>query len=240
MLRPETTPPQTQTHSRQLQRETDGARKRIVTPRRAILAAVIIAVVALGVFAFRGVGRWLVREDPLAHADAIVVLSGGMPYRAEGGADVYRQGYAPEIWLTHPESPSPTLAAMGVHFVGEEEYSREVLIHEGVPAGAIQILPGEIVDTEQEIDEISREMRRDHASRVIIVTSPEHTRRVHALWVRLAAANQKAIVRAATEDPFDANHWWRNTRDVFAVVRELLGLANTWAGLPIRPHSVSR
>ena len=191
-------------------------------------------------FAFRNVGRWLVREDRLANADAIVVLSGGMPYRAEGAADIFRQGYAPNVWLTRPESPSPTLAAMHIHFVGEEEYSREILIHEGVPSAAIHILPAQIVDTEQEIDEISHEMRADHASRVIIVTSPEHTRRVHALWVRLAAANQKVIVRGAAEDPFDRNHWWRNTRDAYAVVRELLGLANTWAGLPVRPHAAVR
>lgn len=204
-----------------------------------IFAVVIIAIIVAGVFVFRGVGRWLVREDPLSRADAIVVLSGSMPNRAEGAAGVYRRGYAPQVWLTRPESPSSSLAAMGIHFVGEEEYSREVLIHEGVPAAAIHVLPGEIVDTEQEIDEISREMRNDGASRVIIVTSPEHTRRVRALWVCLAAKNQTAIIRAAAEDPFDRNHWWRNTHDAYSVVRELLGLANAWAGLPIRPHSAA-
>lgn len=212
----------------------------ILTGRRAIIFAVILAIVIACVFAFRSVGRWLVREDPLAHADAIVVLSGGLPYRAEGAADIYRRGYAPEIWLTQPESPSPALAAMGIHFVGEEEYSREVLIHDGVPAAAIHILPGVIIDTEQEVAEISRDMRSDRASAVIIVTSPEHTRRVHALWTRLAAHNQKAIVRAAAEDPFDRDHWWRNTHDAYAVVRELLGLANAWAGLPIHPRPASR
>lgn len=209
----------------------------ILTSRRTILAAIILALVIAGVFAFRGVGRWLIREDPLAHADAIVVLSGGMPYRAEGAADLFRQGYAPEVWLTRPASPSPALAAMDIHFVGEEEYSREILLHKGVPSGAIRVLPVQIVDTEQEIDEISGEMLAEHASSIIIMTSPEHTRRVHALWVRIARAHQKAIVRGAAEDPFDRNHWWRNTRDTFAVVRELLGLANTWAGLPIRPHA---
>lgn len=214
--------------------------KPILAPRRAILVAAILAIILLGIFAFRNVGRWLVREDSLAHADAIVVLSGGMPFRAEGAADIFHEGYAPNVWLTRPESPSPALAAMGIHFVGEEEYSREILIHEGVPSGAIHVLPGQIVDTEQEIDAVSREMRADHASRVIIVTSPEHTRRVHALWIRLAAANQSVIVRAAAEDPFDRNHWWRNTRDAYAVVRELLGLGNTWAGLPVRPHAAGR
>jgi uncharacterized SAM-binding protein YcdF (DUF218 family) len=219
------------------QPKTQTAAKRIFTRRRAIVLAVAFAIVLAATIAFRGVGRWLVREDPLARADAIVVLSGGMPYRAESAADVYRQGYASEVWLTRPESPAPTLAAMGIRFTGEEEYSREVLIHDGVPASAVRILPDEIVDTEQEIDEISRVMRDARDSAVIIVTSPEHTRRVHALWVRLAGANQEAIVRAAAEDPFDPDHWWRTTRDAYAVVRELLGLANAWAGLPVRPHA---
>jgi uncharacterized SAM-binding protein YcdF (DUF218 family) len=231
----EATPSPTQSQS--------GSRRsasHLFAPRRVVLCTAALGIIVAGVVAFRGVGRWLIREDPLAHADAIVVLSGGMPYRAEGAADLYRQGYAPEVWLTRPETPSPSLAAMGIHFVGEEEYSREVLIHEGVPSASIRILPDTIIDTEQEIDEISRQMRNDRASTVIIVTSPEHTRRVHALWVRLASKDQKAIIRAAAEDPFHRNHWWRNTRDVYSVVRELLGLVNTWAGLPVRPHSLSR
>jgi hypothetical protein len=69
------------------------------------------------------------------------------------------------------------------------------------------------------------------------VTSPQHTRRVKALWNRLADKNLTAIVRAAPDDPFDAEHWWRNTRDALFVVREVLGLMNVWAGLPVRPHT---
>lgn len=197
--------------------------------------ALLICVAAFVVF--RGVGRWLVREDPLAHADAIIVLSGSMPHRAEGAADVFRAGYAPQVWLTRPEGPARELAAMGITFSGEEQYSREVLVHNGLPASAILILPDEIIDTEQEIDEISKELRAERKTTVIIVTSAPHTRRVRALWRRLAAPGQHAIVRAASEDPFDRDHWWRNTRDAYAVVRELMGLANAWTGLGVRPHA---
>ena len=230
MPRSETSPPQEQT---QISRE-----RRILTRRRAIAIALVLILAC--VFAFRGVGRWLVREDPLARADAIVVLSGSMPYRAEGAADLYRERYAPQVWLTRPESPAGALASMGIPYTGDEDYNRQVLIHDGVPAPAIHILPAVVVDTEQEIDEISRAMRDGRTSSVIIVTSPQHTRRVRALWRRLAAANQKAIIRAAPEDSFDADHWWRNTRDAYSVFREILGLANAWLGLPVRPHSVPR
>lgn len=235
MSRSEAISPQTQS-----QPDSPRHTKPILTPGRAMVVAILLALVIAGIFAFRGVGRWLIREDPLAHAEAIAVLSGGLPYRAEGAAHLFRRGYAPEVWLTRPASHAPALAAMGIHLIGEEEYNREVLIHEGVPAGAIHVLPETIVDTEQEIREISLQMSMEHASSIIIVTSPEHTRRVHALWVRLATADQKAIVRAAAEDPFDRNHWWRNTRDTYAVVRELLGLTNTWLGLPVHPNTPDR
>jgi uncharacterized SAM-binding protein YcdF (DUF218 family) len=210
--------------------------KRFLTTRRLIVILAILIVPA-GVTAFRGAGRWLVREDPLVPADAIVVLSGSMPQRAEGAADLYRAGYAPEVWLTRPDSPEGELSEMGIRFVGEEEYSRQVLMRQGVPAGAIRVLPDAVLNTEQEIEGIAREMQAWHKSHVIIVTSAQHTRRVRALWFRLAASNQIATVEAAAEDPFDRDHWWRNTRDAYAVVREIMGLMNAWAGLTVRPHS---
>lgn len=210
--------------------------RRFVTTRRLIAIAAILAIIGAGVIAFRGAGRWLVREDPLAHADAIVVLSGSMPQRAEGAADLYLAGYAPEVWVTRPVNPGGELAEMGIKFVGEEEYSRQVLVHDGVRADAIRILPDEVANTEEEIEEIAREMRTSAKSHVIIVTSPEHTRRVRALWSRLASSNQAATVRVAREDPFDRDHWWRNTHDTYAVVREMMGLVNTWAGLTVRPR----
>jgi uncharacterized SAM-binding protein YcdF (DUF218 family) len=203
---------------------------------RATIVAVIVAIIILGILAFRGAGRWLVCEDALRPADAVVVLSGGMPWRAEEAARIVRMGYAHQVWITHPENHSQALAAMGIHFISEDDYSREVLIHQGVPDSEIRILPNTIIDTEQELDEIAGELHSDRMTTAIIVTSPPHTRRVRVLWRHLATRNLHAIVRAAHEDPYDANHWWRNTRDALSVTREMLGLLNAWAGLPIRPH----
>jgi uncharacterized SAM-binding protein YcdF (DUF218 family) len=205
--------------------------------RRLISAVILLALVAAAILVFRGVGRWLVREDSLKHADALVVLSGGMPYRAEAAGHYFESGYAGEVWITRPEGPFDQLNEIGIQYVGEDDYSRQILIHLHVPEKDIHVLPGTIIDTEQEVEEIVGELRKEGKSSVIIVTSPEHTRRVRALWDKLASEHLNAVVRAAPEDPFDADHWWRNTRDAFSVVREILGLLNVWAGLPIRPHA---
>jgi uncharacterized SAM-binding protein YcdF (DUF218 family) len=187
--------------------------------------------------AFRHAGRWLVLDEPLSKADAIFVLSGGLPYRAEEGGKVFSSGYAPEVWVSRPESLTSRMEKLGVHFVGEEEYNREILVHQGVPEAAIHILPEIVINTEQEVDEAAQEMRRQKKTKIIIVTSPQHTRRVKALWKTLVGNNLSMSVHAAHDDPFDADHWWRNTRDIFSVVRETLGLVNAWAGLPVPPHA---
>ena len=205
--------------------------------RRLVSVVILLPLFAAAILGFRGVGRWLVREDPLMHADALVVLSGGLPYRAESAAHYFESGYASEVWLTRPEGPSDQLRELGIQYVGEEDYSRQILIHLHVPETSVRILPNTIIDTEQEVEDIVGELRKEGKTSVIIVTSPEHTRRVRALWKNLAGEHLTAVVRAAPEDPFDADHWWRNTRDALSVVREILGLMNVWAGLPIRPHA---
>jgi len=203
-----------------------------------LLAAIVLLLVA-GLVLGRAMGRWLVREDTISSANAVVVLSGSMPYRAEEAAKIFDMGYAQEVWVSRPENPATELQKMGIRFVGEEEYSRQILVSKGVPDGSIHIFPDPVVNTEQEVQEIAREMKRAGMTKVIIVTSPPHTRRVKALWNKLVGAKPEAIVRAAFEDPFDADHWWRNTRDGLSVAREILGLLNVWAGLPVRPREIN-
>jgi uncharacterized SAM-binding protein YcdF (DUF218 family) len=163
-------------------------------------------------------------------------LGDSLPYPAEEAGKIFRMRYAPEVWVSRPDNPGAKLEKLGIHFVADEEYNREILIHVGVPEAAVHILPDTVVDTEQEIKEVAQEIRRTGKTRVIIVTPPESTRRVRSLWKRLVGETPKVIVRAAYEDPYDANHWWRNTRDVSSVMREMVALMNAWAGLPARPH----
>ncbi|MGH9703931.1 MAG: YdcF family protein, partial [Candidatus Acidiferrales bacterium] len=196
---------------------------------------ILAALLAAGIVVFRGIGKWLVLEDPLEHADVIVVLSGRIPARAMEAAQIYRQGFAPEVWVTHPDGPKEELAQLGIDFTDEDVYSAEILEKLGVPADRIHILPKPILNTEEEIETVKETLEQTGKSRAIIVTSPSHTRRVRALWRVLAGRNLRAMVRYARSEPYDAAHWWRHTRDALSVLRETLGLLNAWAGLPVRP-----
>jgi uncharacterized SAM-binding protein YcdF (DUF218 family) len=213
------------------------------TRRRALrVAAVVVVVVIAAVVAapplLRGFGRWLVVSDPLAPADFIYVHAGHLPVRALEGADLYNEGLAPEVWLaeTVPTEERAALEAVGVEVPPEWHWSRQVLLQRGVPADAIRLLPVEVANTRDEIVAVVDELRRAGKSKVILVTSRQHTRRVRTLWRSAGARGLEAMVRPSRHDPFDPDRWWTNTDDGEAVLHELIGIADAWLDLGLRPE----
>ena len=165
-----------------------------------------------------------------------MVLSGRLPERALEAARLYHAGYAEQVWVSQPDSPAEELKTMKIFFLGEDFYNEKVLLAKGVPADAIRILERPIANTEEEVREIREILHRNDSHKVILVTSKVHTRRVRAIWNKLAGSDPRAIVRFANDDPYDGAHWWRHTRDALDIVRETLGLLNAWAGFPLRPN----
>ena len=200
-----------------------------------ILAIVILIAIAAIVVLLLNVGRWLVVEDPLEKANAIVVLSGRIPMRALEAARLYQASWAQQIWLTHPNEPTASLAALDIDVPGEDVLNTKVLQHAGVSPADIHTLTPAITNTVDEVHAISAEAEKQHATIVVIVTTKAHTRRVHALWKKYANGSARIVVRTPVDDPFDPTHWWRSTTDVLDVVREVLGMFNIWIGMPLRP-----
>ena len=209
---------------------------RVVFRRRWLwLAISAILILALTAYAFLHAGLWLVREDPLKNVSAVIVLTGGLPERALGAAEIYRQAGAKEVWLTRPMQPAASMQQLDLPYSSEEQYSRMVLIAKGVPADNIRILAAPVNNTADEMLAVRDELRSQPDATAIIVTSKAHTRRVRVLWKHLASPGERdrLFVRASSHDLFDPEHWWTSTNSALSVVREYLGLLNAWAGLPL-------
>jgi len=206
-----------------------------------IFAAITWLCITLSIVALLGVGYWLVQEDPVQKSSAIVVLTGGLPTRALEAADLYRDGYAKEIWLTHPgEMQDSTLEDLGIHYPSEDEFNVQVLKRSGVPAKAIHVLDTPIVNTADELNVISATLKSRGVPSVIIVTSKSHTRRVRELWNKYHSSSGVVMVHATSDDEFEPSRWWKTTGGTMQVFHELLGMANAWAGLPVQPASHAR
>jgi uncharacterized SAM-binding protein YcdF (DUF218 family) len=201
--------------------------------RRLIVTGILVLLAIAGAWSFLRVGAWLVVEDPLTPTPVAVVLSGEMPARAREAAEIYRTGIVKQVWITRPDDVTKEMHEMGIDYLGETFYNQSVLLHLHVPIEATRVLDPPIVNTQDEVLVISEQARAAGMHSVIIVTSKAHTRRVHAIWKKLVGADPALIVRYASEDPFDPEHWWRHTADALQVVREVLGLANVWSGFLI-------
>jgi uncharacterized SAM-binding protein YcdF (DUF218 family) len=203
--------------------------------RLIVLLALSVTLILLAFYTVTKAGAWLVVQDPLQPALAVVVLGGQMPFRAMEAARIYRQGSAREVWLTEGAATKEDLALRRLQIDATPEYavSRLVLERLGIPATAIHVIGPPVTNTADEIRAVAASLAGAGGERVIFVTSKSHTRRVKVLWRSLVGRRPEAVVRYATDDSFEPERWWRTTRGGIAVVREWLGLLNTWLGLPI-------
>src|SRR5215475_2496943 len=194
---------------------------------------ILLGMISLTYFSLPLVGNWLVREDPVRQADAIAVLSGNFPERAIEAAQLYRDGYAHEIWLTRPNKESAFAGFGSFQISSEDVRNFRVLRSFGVPTRAIRVLDTPIVNTADELNAIDSGLKELGDSSVIVVTSKAHTRRVFSLWDKYHFGDGKILIHAVSDDAFSPSRWWRDSASRAQAIHELLGMINVWAGMPV-------
>ena len=150
---------------------TDSLKRRALT-----CAAILIAATLLTGFGrvpiLREIAWFLIVEDSLEPAAAIIVLNGGMPNREIEAARLYSAGWAPVVVIVKGAhmAHSKQLQDLGLRIEEAWKVSREVLIREGVPLSAILILKDEASGTLGELQTVIGALRPKDAP-VILVTS---------------------------------------------------------------------
>ena len=173
-------------------------------------------------------------EDALARADAIGVLAGGIPSREAKAAELFHAGWAPQVVISRPEVTSDVreLIKLGVRPLDLQGESRMVLEKLGVPSAAILALEEPVKITESELAVVHSVSRARGYRRVILVTSPQHTRRVKVIWGRQTRDDHlEGLVVAAPVEHLSLDGWWRKRRVAEAVFHEYAGIAAIYLGL---------
>jgi uncharacterized SAM-binding protein YcdF (DUF218 family) len=174
------------------------------------------------------IGGFLVVQDEVRPADAIVVLSGSLPDRILEAVDLYQQHLAPRIILTR-EQPLPGLAALrarGATLPEHHEQNIGIAEQLGVPPGAIDVMPTATTSTLAEIRALVEYLRQRSVRSVLLVTSKAHTRRARLIFRTLASPELHIAVCPSRYDPFAAETWWHERAWVRRVVIEYGKLLN--------------
>jgi len=178
-------------------------------------AATIVAVLV-------GVGHWLDLTDPLAHADAIVAISGDTGARAESAIGLWKEGYAPLLIFSGGSSDPQSVASA--------ELMKRAAVAAGVPADAIAV-EGTSATTEENAQRVAELMKGRGLRSAILVTSPYHQRRAAILFEREFDRAGLSFRNHPAEDPdWDATLWWTREPSRSLTLVELAKLGALVAG----------
>lgn len=179
------------------------------------MAAIVLAAVgAVALGLSDAPARWLVVEDPMSRADAVVVLGGDRDYeRTLMAARLVREGWAPLLVLSGSETGegdgAPSL--------------RAVALREGVAAERIRMETGSH-STRDSIVNTQGLLREAGVSTVVLVTSPYHQRRAY-LTARSVWAPMRIVNRPAEPSFWRPERWWRTSLSRRVVLSEYAKLA---------------
>lgn len=198
--------------------------------RLTLIAVPILLVLTLGMIRL---GAFLVREDPLQHADAIIVLGGTMYERQMEAVDLFKAGYAPRIYLFREiaDYGERLLVERGVPYLRAVDVQIDAMVRLGVPREAISILD-QAGSTAHEAEFVRDLVTTQHLARVIIVTSKQHTRRARMVMSRhLAGTTATIVMRASRYDLAPVDQWWTERATIRFTLFETQKLLGYWVGL---------
>lgn len=182
-----------------------------------VLAVVVVVIEQQRILT--SLAGFLIVQDPLEKADVIVVLSGGRKdERVRQAADLFHQGYAPQVLLSGGEQ----LQGISIH-----DLLRQQALVNGIPASAL-LFESASTSTYEQARYLRPLFEERHVRRTIVVTSSYHTRRTRYLFRKVFAGSPVAIlVYPVQQDYFSPVRWWTRDWDTEEVVLEYikLGLA---------------
>ena len=160
----------------------------------------------------------------MEHSDIIFVLLGGESTRPFHAADLYDQGFAPEIVISQSQLPSevqfkfypsPTQAAL---YIFKEQ---------GIPDSVIQIadFPQGVSSTRDEAKALNEYMNQHSVKSVIIVTDAFHTRRARYIFQKELWDESITIMMSPVPHwQFDETNWWNFEEGLITCNNEYLKL----------------
>lgn len=173
----------------------------------------------------RGLAHAWVVDEPPGHADAIVILGGGEQYRATKAAELYHAGVAPLILI--PQQLSRPTDALNIT-IPSHNVSMKMLIANGVPASAIELMEITVRTTKEEADAVNEWAIIHHAHDIVIPTDIWHTRRTHWIFQRVLGDRTRTCVVAINPDEYTADNWWQNEQGLIFFEVEVSKMIFYW------------
>ena len=165
----------------------------------------------------------MVADDPIEHADVIVIAIDSDGAGALEAADLVHSGIASHVAVVVDSSDA------GV----EEEFRRRGIADQGETAGLIRQIralgidkvervPGYVTGSEDEGPVLAGWCDQQKFHSVVVVTTPDHSRRLRRMIRRSMKGHSTSVaVRFARYSTFKPENWWQSHGGTRAEIEEL-------------------
>jgi uncharacterized SAM-binding protein YcdF (DUF218 family) len=179
-------------------------KRRILTRTLVFFGVILVMVVIFSEPLLKGVYRFLVYEDQLVKAEAIVVLAGGNGNRIKTAARLYHEGYGEKLFFSgfrvYPETYT-------------SNWMKKYALKLRVPADKIITwIPDVEVSTRGESFANLELLNKNRIKKIILVTSAIHTRRAKLMYENAASLSEHGIeflVYPAPDPYVPIEGWWK-------------------------------
>ncbi len=169
-----------------------------------------------------GLGRYLIVKHPLQPSDLIVSLAGGNIERGLATSDVYKEGYAKNIFLAREELPDgfELVKERGLDYPANIDLMVRMLQELGIPDSAITVSDGIVKSTFDEANVVKDLIKEKDYDSLIIVTSPTHSRRAWLIFKKIIGDDIRIQMSPSPYSEFKPEGWWKRRRYVREVIIE--------------------
>ena len=198
------------------------------------LILLVFPVMLLGMVVFRApilesVGSLVVESNALPDKiDAVIVLAGSVPDRAEEAVALWEEKEVGEIWVEVdvPGAGAQKVRDLGIQLPMAHEINLQFLIKKGVPARRIKQVAQttstheDAKGTREYVDQLA-----EPVDSLVVVTCRYHSYRAGLNFRReLAGTNVKLYVRPSRYCGYHESRWWQHRDSLKAGLLELAGL----------------
>ena len=205
-----------------------------INKKQFLLICVIIILSFTSAISCHKAGKWLVKEDNLNHADALVLLMNKFPAdRILQAADVYKLGYAKRIIMVEENMDDfQQLEKRGATIISNTEQCKTVLVELGIPVENIIILYGKSKNTQEEALVLSQyQSTKTETDTLILISSAQSTRRASIIFRQTFKTNNNKVVllnSPSKYSEYQAGGWWKHKEAIEVVLSEYFKIMYFW------------
>ena len=169
------------------------------------------------------IGNFLIEQDPVEQVEHGFVLGGQAYDRSKEAGRLFEEGYINQI-ICVGGNVSGTFKVLKLKYTESEVARMHLCKNLRIPKSKVKVLP-ESTSTKEESELILKYCLNNNISKVVVITSKFHTKRVANVFKNYFKENGvEVLVHGVSSSDYEEEKWWESEQGMLVVNNEYMKL----------------